>query len=402
MLSGRVEKETVVTRPSFSILVLGGGIGGMATALAIARRGRRVHLIERSPVFEELGAGLQLAPNALRVLDELGVLEQVERHAVFPKQIVLRDIVSAEQLAALDLGADFVKRYRYRYLVIHRSDLLAILVDACKDSGLVTFDTGKEAVSVEDLLTGARVVCADGSEYLCNALIAADGLWSTVRRMLFVKDTVECPKYVAYRGTIPTADVATHVSQEDLVIWCGPEMHLVQYPVRGGELFNQVAVFRSHRYVEGTDDWGTVEELDQHFSQACPYVQSALTKIGRAKRWPLFDRVPIITWARNNIVLMGDAAHPMLQFVAQGACQALEDALCLADLVDRFEGDTAAAFVAFQNTRFLRTARVQLTARFFEHFWHPQGVGAKLRDEYLSRRAANDYVELDWLYALPQ
>jgi salicylate hydroxylase len=138
--------------------------------------------------------------------------------------------------------------------------------------------------------------------------------------------------------------------------------------------------------------------LDRHFSTACPYVLDAVKEVGRGRRWPLFDRNPIINWAKNRAVLLGDAAHPMLQFLAQGACQALEDAICIADCMDRYQADVSLAFVAFQNTRFLRATQVQMTARFFEHFWHPAGAGAELRNEYLARHAPDNYAEFDWLY----
>ena len=388
----------MVTKSEIPLLVLGGGIGGVAAALGLARNGRRVHVLEKAPELAEIGAGLQLAPNAMRVLDWLGVLEQIKRAAVFPQTLNLLDIVTAKRLKTVDLGPPFIARYGYPYIVMHRSDLLTILVEACRDTGLVTFETSKEAVAIEDLRDSAQVTCRDGSIYGSEALIAADGLWSLARRTLFSDDQVHTPKYVAYRGTIPISEVAMYARPDDLLIWAGPEMHLVQYPVRGGKLYNQVAVFKSDRYRSDSDDWGTTEELDRHFSKACPYVLKAVKQVGRGRRWPLFDRNPIIQWARNRVVLFGDAAHPMLQFLAQGACQALEDAFCIAECMDRYAPDVARAFVAFQNTRFLRATRVQMTARYFEHFWHPKDVGADLRNAYLASHAPDDYDEFDWLY----
>jgi 2-polyprenyl-6-methoxyphenol hydroxylase-like FAD-dependent oxidoreductase len=384
------------------LLVLGGGIGGMATALALARNGVRVHLLERAPAFGEIGAGIQLAPNALKALDRLGVLAAVMEHAVFPRRLVLLDIYSEKELTSLDVGDKFIVRYKYPYIVIHRNDLLQALLDGCRASDRVTLDTNKNVVDVQDLQHSARLQCEDGTSYECGALIAADGLWSTVRRRLFADDQPpHCPGYVAYRGTISIKEVPQFEGRDNVLIYAGANMHLVQYPVHGGELYNQVAVFRSDRFRPEralSDDWGTVEELDEHFLQAGPRIRDAMTKIGRGRRWPLFDRAPTIHWARNNVVLTGDAAHPMLQFLAQGACQALEDAVCLADLLPRYPNDPAKAFVLFQNTRFVPTARVQQTARFFEHFWHPHGVSAAVRDEYLAHRAPDDYRHLDWVY----
>jgi 2-polyprenyl-6-methoxyphenol hydroxylase-like FAD-dependent oxidoreductase len=397
---GIVERSQRVmgAKVGIPILVLGGGIGGVATALSMARRGRRVLVLEKAPDLTEIGAGLQLAPNAMRILDRLGVLEQIRGVAVFPQTLTLLDIVTAKRLKTVDLGPAFTTRYGHPYIVMHRSDLLTILVEACRDSGLVSFETSKEAVAIEDLRDCAQVSCRDGSVYRTEALIAADGLWSLARRTLFSDDPIQTPKYVAYRGTIPTSEITMYARPDDLLIWAGPEMHLVQYPVRGGKLYNQVAVFKSDRFRGDSDDWGTPEELDRHFSKACPYVIEAVKEVGRGRRWPLFDRNPIIRWAQNRVVLLGDAAHPMLQFLAQGACQAFEDALCIADCMDRHAPDIARAFVAFQNARFLRATRVQMTARFFEHFWHPKDAGADLRNAYLANHAPDYYADFDWLY----
>ena len=220
----------MVTKSELPLLILGGGIGGVAAALSLARNGRRVHVLEKAPELAEIGAGLQLAPNAMRVLDWLGVLEQIKRAAVFPQTLNLLDIVTAKRLKTVDLGPPFSARYGYPYIVMHRSDLLTNLVEACRDTSLVTFETSKEAVAIEDLCDSAQVTCRDGSVYGSEALIAADGLWSLARRTLFSDDQVHTPKYVAYRGTIPISEVAMYARPDDLLIWAGPEMHLVQYP----------------------------------------------------------------------------------------------------------------------------------------------------------------------------
>src|SRR5882724_11134961 len=394
----RRRKSVMGAKIAKPLLVLGGGIGGAAAALSLTRRGRSVHVLEKAPDLTEIGAGLQLAPNAMRVLDRLGVLDRIKDVAVFPQTLMLLDIATAKRLKTVDLGPAFIARYGYPYIVMHRSDLLAILVEACRDSGLVSFETNKEAVAIEDLRDSAELSCRDGSVYRTEALIAADGLWSLARRTLFSDDPVQTPKYVAYRGTIPISEITLYARPDDLLIWAGPEMHLVQYPVRGGKLYNQVAVFKSDRFRSDSDDWGTPEELDQHFSKACPYVIEAVKEVGRGRRWPLFDRNPIAHWARNRVVLLGDAAHPMLQFLAQGACKAPEDGVSIADCMDRHMPDVARAFVAFQNTRFLRATRVQMTARFFEHFWHPKDAAADLRNAYLASHAPDDYAVFDWVY----
>ncbi len=382
------------------ILIVGGGIGGLAAALALSRRNCHVHVVEKSSEFGEIGAGLQLAPNAMRVLDELGVLPEIRKHAVYPSRLVWMDAVRGTRITAVDLGDAFRARYRHPYIVMHRSDLLDCLLAACRQEKLITLEANRPVVSVEDLGGAARAHCADGTVYEADLLIGADGLWSTVRKLI-TDDAPVCNGYVAYRGTIAIEQMSQHAGLDNVVMWVGPDMHFVQYPIRRGELYNQVAVFRSRRYQPGSVDWGTVEELDAHYAQTCEYVQACSRLMWRDKRWPMHDREPILNWTRNRVGLLGDAAHPMFQYIAQGACQAIEDALSLAKHVASTPDDPARALRAFESERALRTARVQLTARTMGAFFHLDGVAAIVRNELMGRRAVDDYSMLDWLYGHP-
>jgi len=368
------------------ILIAGGGLGGLALAVALARRGRRVQVLEKNPEFTEVGAGLQIAPNASRVLDELGVLGAIHQHAVFPAQMLWMDAVSGERLTSLDLGAPFKERYGYPYFVMHRHDLLQVLLEAAQADARIALAPSKDVVAVEDFGDGTAVTCADGSRYSGDLLVAADGLHSTVRR--FVHDDGEPipSQYVAYRGAVPLEQVSAHAGLDTVIVWTGPDRHLVQYPIRRGELFNQVAVFKSYRYKAGSDDWGTAEELDERFSDCAPLVRQALPLFRRNRRWEMLDRLPISTWTRNRVVLLGDAAHPMLQYLAQGACQAFED-------VQR-------ALAAYTAERIPRTATVQTNARLWGAFWHVHpGPEKDARDARLRAHAADDYTATDWYYA---
>jgi salicylate hydroxylase len=389
---------TLNTKSLIPLLIVGGGIGGLTTALALARKGFPVHLIEREAEFGEIGAGIQLAPNASKVLDELGVLAEISKYVVYPEGIVWMDALSGKHITTLDLGDNFVKNYRYRYFVMHRSDLLTCLLQACLQNPLITLETSRPVVRVEDLGDTARVTCADGTAYETAALVAADGLHSVVRAQLIDDSAPICAEFVAYRGAIPIEEISNHAGLNNVFYWVGPNMHLVQYPVRRGELYNQVAVFKSTRYRPGADDWGTVDELEEKFSSACEGVRAGLVKIKRNRRWPLFDRLPADNWTRHRVTLLGDAAHPMLQYIAQGACQALEDAMCLAEKMEEFGGDIPKTFAAYQAERFPRTARVQTSARQFGEIAHIDGMGLILRNAYFARRASDDFTYTDWLY----
>ena len=346
-----------------------------------------------------MGAGLQIAPNASRILDELGVLPAIHGHAVFPARMLWMDAVSGERLTALDLGAPFLERYGFPYFVMHRHDLLQVLLEAAQAEARIALAPAKEVVAIEDLGDRAAVTCADGSRYTGDVLVGADGLHSAVRR--FVHDDGEpIPSaYVAYRGAAPIEQVSGHAGLDNVIVWTGPDRHLVQYPIRRGELFNQVAVFKSYRYRPGSDDWGTPEELDERFADCAPLVRQALPLFRRNRRWEMLDRLPISTWTRNRVVLLGDAAHPMLQYLAQGACQAFEDVLCLANALADHD-DPQAALAAYTAERIPRTATVQTNARLWGAFWHVHpGAEKDARDARLRAHPADDYAATDWYYA---
>lgn len=378
-------------------LIVGGGIGGLTTALALARHGRPVHVLEKASEFGEIGAGLQLAPNAMHVLDRLGVMPALSKHAVYPARLVWMDAIRAEKLSEVDLGDEFKRRFGHPYIVMHRGDLLSALLDACKAESLVTLEANRDVTAIEDLTDAARVRCADGTVYETELLIGADGLHSSVRRLISPDEPVY-DGYVAFRGTIPIGQMSTHAGIDNVVMWVGPQMHFVQYPIRRGEIYNQVAVFKSPSYRPDYEGFGTAEELDAHYAQTCDYIQGCIKVMWRDKRWAMVDREPIGSWTRNRITLMGDAAHAMYQYIAQGACQAIEDALSLAKSIAAAPNAPTEALRTYEAARILRTARVQMTARAMGAFFHLGGVGAEVRNSLVTGRPANDYRMLDWLY----
>lgn len=383
-------------------LVVGGGIGGLATALSIARHGRPVHVLERAQEFTEIGAGLQFGPNAGRALAALGLFDDVRPLAVAPRRAVLRDALTGDVLTTLDLGDEFERRYGYPYLVMHRGDLLDALAAACRSHELIALENSRTVVDADVRGDGATALCADGTVYDTDALIAADGLHSTLRGKVVIDEAV-CSGYAAYRGTVSMEQVDGVVAADEVTLWVGPGMHVIQYPVRGGSVVNQVAVFRSKRFHDGhtkPGEWGTPDELDDVFRSACEPVRAAVARIGRDRHWPMYDRAPTNTWITGRLLLVGDAAHPMLQYLGQGACQALEDAVELGYRLAHHGSDVDTAYREFEKTRLPRAARCQTSARPWGDLWHtgdPLTVG--LRNRLFAMRRPDDYSELDWLYA---
>ncbi|MEU6841706.1 FAD-dependent monooxygenase [Streptomyces sp. NPDC046716] len=391
------------TSPASHIAVVGGGIGGLAAALAAARAGHQVTLVERAAQFGEIGAGLQLAPNASLALDELGVLDAVRQHAVAPPRLVMMDALTGDQVTSLDLRSDaYIQRFRHPYLVTHRTDLHAALLAACEDHPAIALHTGHTVTRAEQDASGVRLHFAESHEVLAaDAAIAADGLHSRLRQALVGDGDPVCSRYVAFRGALPTdrmtGRMSQHAASEAVMVWAGPRMHLVQYPVRRGELYNQVAVFESDHYTPDSDDWGTEAELEERFAGTCQTVRDALPLVSRERRWPLFDRLPNSNWVHGRIVLLGDAAHPMLQYLAQGACQALEDAVALGQALAQNTGPDA-AFAAYAQVREERAAQIQTNARRFGEICHLEGMGATLRNQLLSARSPEDFDDIAWVW----
>jgi salicylate hydroxylase len=311
----------------------------------------------------------------------------------------MKDAISGDTVTSVDLGSHFIERYGQPYFVTHRGDLLDALLACCRRRADITLEPGKCLTRLESRQDCVLAAFADGGVYACEALIGADGLHSLARNHLAGESEPVCEPFVAYRGAIPIAAIPEHSGLDNVVIFGGPDLHFVQYPLRGGKLYNQVAVFRSSRFKPGSDDWGSPEEMDAAFACTCAFVRQSLRSILRNRRWPMVHRYPIADWTRGRVTLLGDAAHPMLQYVAQGACQAIEDAACLAKQLAAHGKDYERAFSEYQVARHLRTARVQTTARFFgDYVLHLRGVNATLRNVMLAGRRPDDYSVIDWLY----
>lgn len=403
------------------VVIAGGGIGGLACALALARAGVSVDLLEQAGALGEVGAGLQLGPNAVRVLDEWGLIDQLHARAAFPEDLRVRDAHGGQTLGQLRLGAVIRARYGQPYATIHRADLHGLLLEAVQRHSAVRVHLGARVAAYEPTASSVHVSCEDDSLFQGAALIGADGLWSRVRTQLLGAHPVRLSGHLAYRGMVPAERVPMALRSSGVVAWLGPRLHVVQYPVKRGNWFNVVAVVHGvlgagHGGPPGSDPQSWSHEarwndLQRALGPVCPDLRSMLEAVGEWKLWALNDRAPMAgahEQAQGRVALLGDAAHPLRPYLAQGAAMAIEDAWTLGRLVQaqrHAPGGLDAShwpdlFARFARTRWARNAMVQNRSARNGTIFHASGP---LR---LARNAAmallgESLLDNPWLYSGP-
>jgi len=382
-----------------NLLIAGGGIGGLAAAYVLARDGHQVTVLEQSAALGEIGAGIQLGPNIFKMFEYLGLTDAVHRVAFFPTGLGMNDVRTGEKVVRVPLGETALAAYGYPYGVIYRADLHRVFQDACNALPNITLRTSSKVESFEQDAHSVTLRLTHGDAVKGDALIGADGLWSRVREAVVGDGKPRVSGHIAYRAVLKREDVPAHLWSDDVLLWGGEKTHLVHYPLRRGELFNLVAVFHSTKYDEGWNTFGDTAELNERFAQAVPPVRELLGKIETWKMWVLCDREPVKNWSDRRVTLLGDAAHPMLQYLAQGAGQAIEDAVVLGAALRSTGGDVEESFRKYQQARYLRTGRVQLTARFYGDIYHAAGVQRELRNQmFQSSRESAGFAGLKWMY----
>jgi salicylate hydroxylase len=387
----------MTSAPSF--IISGGGIGGLAAALVLAQDGHPVTVLEQAAEFGEIGAGIQLGPNIFRMFDYLELTEAVNRVAFFPTGLGMNDVRTGEKIVRVPLGEVARATYGFPYGVIYRADLHDVFLKACQAQSNITLRTGAKVLSFSQSADDVTVNLASGEALQAHALIGADGLWSRIREAIVGDGKPRVSGHIAYRAVLKRADVPPELWSDDVVLWGGEKTHLVHYPLRRGELFNLVAVFHSDKYEEGWNTYGDSAELTERFASACPQVKALLSKIDTWKMWVLCDREPVKNWSDGRVTLLGDAAHPMLQYLAQGAGQAIEDAVVLREALRHTRGNVSTAFQKYQQARYLRCGRVQLTARFYGDIYHASGVQRELRNQiFQSGLESAGFAGLKWMY----
>jgi salicylate hydroxylase len=386
------------------VLVAGGGIGGLAAALAARRAGWEARVLEQAAAFSEVGAGLQLGPNATRILEEWGLLPALEAVAWRPDQVRVRDAVDGRELAKLALGDAIAARYGSPYLTVHRADLQGILLAAAEAAG-ARLHTGSRVRDVRNEADDVVARLADGRMLAADALVAADGVWSTVREQV-VQDGPAMPTgHLAFRALAPLAELPAALRTRDVTAWLGPHMHLVAYPVRSGEALNVACFVQGSRAgeAEGWDHAAQRAELDAALGPVCGALRELVQAMPAWRLWVLHDRAPVRcaqAMACDRIALLGDAAHPMLPYLAQGAAMAIEDARELqrvfTAVADRVL-DVKEALGRYALSRWQRVAQVQRRARRNGVIFHADGALRAARNVAL-RTAGERLLDQPWLY----
>jgi salicylate hydroxylase len=391
---------------SRQLLIAGGGIGALAAALSSARAGWQVRLYEKAEVFSEVGAGLQLGPNATRILQGWGLGQALERLAAFPDKLLVRSAPSGRELASLSLGSRCQQRYGAPYATLHRADLHSMLLDSVRLRPEVKLHLNSPVTGYTDTPEGVQLAWADGYSVEGDALIGADGLWSQVRLQTLEDHVAQPTGHLAYRALVRQSDLPKSLRSQQVSVWLGPDMHLVSYPVRGGEWLN-VVMFTQGQVPDDYQDWdhaGLRDNVLKALAGHCAALTALVEAVPAWRLWALCDRPPVASagqMALGRVALLGDAAHPMPPYLAQGAGMAIEDAAelgrCLAGVVKPV-ADVPLALRRYALNRWQRNARVQARAVRNGQIFHATGPLRLGRDIAL-KLLGHRLLDMPWLYA---
>jgi salicylate hydroxylase len=382
------------------IVIVGGGLGGLTTALALARRGLTARVLEGAPEFGAIGYGIQFGPNVFHVFDRLGLMEPVLAVADSPAAVLMWDALDGKELVSIPTGPSFRARFKYPYIIVHRIDLHNVLLDACRRSHAIELVADAMVCNFEDKGDSVVVTTVDGRTFSGPALVAADGVRSLFRQKLIGDGEPRTSGYVALRTIIPIAELKVDVPRDSVLMWGGPGYHVVHYPLRHGSEFNIVAVYRTATHAEKADTATCRAELERIYRDAHPSMRALNAMMDFRWRRSVADRNPVRHWHKGRVVLIGDAAHAPLQSLAQGACMAIEDGLCLGELIYAVSDDFTAAFHRFEALRLTRTARVQLESRaIWDWLLHAEGIARDVRNATVANwDEAHMFDCLSWLY----
>jgi len=382
------------------IIIAGGGIGGLAAAVGLAQKGVPTVVLEKAPALGEIGAGIQLGPNAFHCFDYLGVGDAARAIAVYVDNLRLMDAMSGEEITHIPLDEPFRVRFGNPYAVIHRGDLHGIFLKACRENSRIELRVSSEVLSYDQDGAGVTVRLASGENVRGSALIGADGLWSNVRKQVVGDGPPRISGHTTYRSVIPTERMPEDLRWNAATLWAGPKCHIVHYPLQGWKVFNLVVTYHNDAPEPVAGKPVPEAEVLKGFEHVNERAKQIIRHGSDWKLWVLCDRDPVENWVDGRVTLLGDAAHPMMQYFAQGACMAMEDAVCLAHMIAAYSDSIESAFENYRLKRLLRTARVQLQSRALgDHIYHAAGAHALLRNAIMRSKSPRDWYDtLAWLY----
>ena len=370
----------------------------VSAALALVRCGFKVKVLEQAAQLGEIGAGLQVGPNGFAAFDALGIGAFARARAVYTDEMVMFDALDESTVGRIPTGKAFIERFGNPYAVIHRADVHRSLLEGAQATGRIEVVTSTQVHRVEQDDAGVTVFDAKGGQHRGIALIGADGVKSAVRRQ-YVADEARVSGHVVYRAVVDKKDFPKDLQWNAASIWVGPNCHLVHYPLRGGEQYNVVVTFHSREKEEWSVRLGHRDEVLSYFEGICAKARQLIELPKDWTRWATADREPIAQWNYGRATLLGDAAHPTLQYLAQGACMAMEDAVTLGEALRLTGNDFGKAFALYQSSRVARTARIVLSAREMGCIFHAKGVERLVRNALWKGRAPERFYDaMEWLY----
>lgn len=385
------------------IIIVGGGIGGLAAALACAAAGHEILVLERQEKFSELGAGIQLAPNAFHALDHLGIGSHVRERAVQIDELRLMDGVDGGLITRLPLDDNYKSTFENPYMVVHRTDLYYPLLDACRTNPSIDLRTSCAVTGYSQSETDVSVTLSNGSTLKADTVLGADGIRSMIRQQVVGDGAPRVSGHTIYRSVIPMGRVPHDLRWNAVTLWAGPNWHFVHYPIAGGEDMNLAAIRNDQATQAVTGEAASHAKVLAEFAELNGEGQRLLQLGADWKKWVLCDRDPVKIWTDGRVTLLGDAAHPMLQYAAQGACMALEDAVALGTLLKGASNtNVAARLIEYNAVRRDRTARVTNIAREMgERVYHAVGKAAKKRNTDLGSLTPRDiHRKIEWLHGM--
>ena len=390
------------TSSNSPLVVVGGGIGGLAAAVALSRGGHAVRLLEQTSVFAEVGAGVQLGPNVVRILQRWGLGDALQAVAAFPDRLVVRNALTAQTLGVLPLGQRTIEKYGAAYATVARADLHGLLLSSAHGYA-VDLQVSQPVTTVFQTADAAQITTVDDTNLETPLLVGADGLWSKVRHALLGATLPRATGHLAFRAMVAQADLPAPLQSQVVTAWLGPKFHAVQYPVRGGSYLNVVVIVQGQSRGDPTswDHSANAGELRARLAYAQAPLLDLIHAIDDWRLWPLYDRAPMANaheQAQGRIALLGDAAHPMRPYLAQGAGMAIEDAQQLAQSLHAHPHNVPQALQHYSDARWQRNAKVQARAIRNGEIFHltgPLRIGRDVSLQLLGERL----LDVPWLYA---